>query len=101
MRLIDADKAIEDFAHYKKEHCDNTDFEAFLNECPTAIDFSAEEVLKILFNLIKDMDEMKKGYCSTLPNWNDAVSLCAHSVYERIFLIQRFVEQEKQKKGEE
>ena len=36
MRLIDADKLIEDFAHYgKTHHYDAYDLEDMVNECPT------------------------------------------------------------------
>ena len=36
MRLIDADKAIQDYAKYGKSHSyDASDLEEILNECPT------------------------------------------------------------------
>ena len=41
-RLIDADKAIDEYGHYKKSHYyDATDLEDILNECETIIE--AEE----------------------------------------------------------
>ena len=36
MRLIDADKLIEEYAHYGKDHSyDVSDLEDIVNECPT------------------------------------------------------------------
>ena len=49
MRLIDADKAIEDYAYYGKEHMyDAFDLERILNEQPTVCDI--EQISSARYN---------------------------------------------------
>ena len=90
MRLIDADKAIEDFAHYKKEHCyDANDLEIILNECPTVSAFSIEDVIEMLSQLESHIHSIKDKSFSEPKTWDNAISLCSCLILDKICSIEK------------